>query len=182
MRIKADSECSQKRHEQHVFILSVQLSGLPSGFASRWLHADASATSFSHVVMWNCGGLLCSASFCQEGALQLKCDAFVLKPQLSSAADQPVGLPLERIDTSRFTRSKKPDGTCSGFSLFGGPSLICPHFQHLRLDQNCGNVAPKADSLKEFEYYVIDLHSGGSLESFIELIRGDLRPLVYPDC
>lgn len=54
-----------KGHEQHVFILSVQLSGLPSGFASRWLQADASATSLSRVVMWNCGGLFCSAPFCQ---------------------------------------------------------------------------------------------------------------------
>lgn len=36
--------------------------------------ADASATSFSPVVMWDCGGLLCSASFCQWGALRLKCD------------------------------------------------------------------------------------------------------------
>lgn len=82
-----------------------------------------------------------------------------------------------RIDTFPFTRSKKPDGTCSGFSLFDGLSLICPHFQHLHF-RNCGNVAPKADSLKEFEYYVIGTHSGDSLESFIELIHEDLWPCL----
>lgn len=80
VRIKKDSECSQKRHEQHVFIPSVQLSGLPSGFASRWLQADASATSFSRVVMRNCGGLFVVHPSANRGLCSLSVTRWSLSP------------------------------------------------------------------------------------------------------